>query len=133
MVTLGAGLAPASFLAGSSRSGAVSLEQVSFEAFASRKGAVFFAYPESGPSARLRLIRAERRLASHAGARSARGADNEQFSLLFRLSDGPALQQDTYEFEHPGIGRFAMFIVPVRVGNDPRQEHYEAIFNRSPC
>jgi hypothetical protein len=56
-------------------------------------------------------------------------AGNEKFSLLFR---GPAqlpLEQDTYLFEHPRIGRFSIFIVPIGC-MDTTHCLYEAIFDR---
>lgn len=52
----------------------------------------------------------------------------EQFSLIF---SGPAdsfLAQGTYEFTHPGMGRFALFIVPI--GSSPQGFRYQAVFNR---
>jgi hypothetical protein len=52
----------------------------------------------------------------------------EVFSLEF---DGPAatpLPQAEYQFDHPVIGEFALFIVPV--GCDGDVLHYEAVFNR---
>jgi hypothetical protein len=51
-----------------------------------------------------------------------------QFSLLFRGPRQPALDQGTYRVEHPAIGAFALFLVPVGESADAR--HYEAIFNR---
>lgn len=60
--------------------------------------------------------------------RSGGPADAESFSLLF---EGPATQplgQGTFTFSHPGLGRFALFIVPVSAERGARQ--YEAVFNR---
>ena len=50
------------------------------------------------------------------------------FSLLFRGPFLPALAQQIYAFEHDGLGRFDLFIVPVR--QDTQGLYYEAIFNR---
>lgn len=52
----------------------------------------------------------------------------EHFSLIF---SGPAesyLPQGTYEFAHPGVGRFSIFIVPI--GGSPQGFRYQAVFNR---
>jgi hypothetical protein len=50
----------------------------------------------------------------------------ERWSLTFR---GPAgLSQGTYCLEHPGIGAFELFLVPV--GRDALGNYYEAAFNR---
>ncbi len=52
----------------------------------------------------------------------------ESFSLFF---DGPVDQpliQQIYSFEHPQLGRFDLFIVPVSKEREHMQ--YEAVFNR---
>jgi hypothetical protein len=57
------------------------------------------------------------------------GMDGEQrFSMLFRGPVDRPLGQETYQFEHDRIGRFTLFIVPMRPEQDAR--YYEAIFNR---
>jgi hypothetical protein len=50
------------------------------------------------------------------------------FSLLFRGPSAPALAQQIYPFAHDRLGRFDLFIVPVR--QDAQGLYYEAIFNR---
>ncbi len=52
----------------------------------------------------------------------------EYFSLIFQGPATPALPQKIYDFEHPAIGKFSIFIVPVGRSADGLQ--YEAIFNR---
>jgi len=52
----------------------------------------------------------------------------ESFSLLFRGPVDPLLPQKIYTFEHPEIGTFSIFIVPV--GQDSAGTTYQAIFNR---
>jgi Domain of unknown function (DUF6916) len=126
-LTLAAGLAPASLFARSWRN--ISLDQIDFETFLTQQGAVFRVLPESAPAVKLKLVEVQKRQATCPGALAAEDAENEKFSLLFRGGDSPALRQDTYVFEHDDIGRFAMFIVPVRIGNDGRN-YYQAIFNR---
>jgi hypothetical protein len=49
------------------------------------------------------------------------------FSLLFSLPSGEYLPQASYLFEHEKIGRFPLFIVPVKT---PKGTRYEAIFSR---
>ncbi|HWY78167.1 MAG TPA: hypothetical protein VN281_21305, partial [Verrucomicrobiae bacterium] len=60
---------------------------------------------------------------------NAADARNERFSLLFSGPLNRTLLQGSYIFEHLGIGRFEMFIVPVGPDStNPR--YYEAVFNR---
>lgn len=56
------------------------------------------------------------------------GASLETFSLLFWSSSNVKLPQGTYPLQHPALGEFALFIVPVARAN-PGQL-YEAVFNR---
>jgi hypothetical protein len=58
---------------------------------------------------------------------SAKGG--ECFSLLFRGGSGRALRQNTYNVDHPSLGRFALFLVPV--GTDEHgAQGYLATVNR---
>jgi len=50
------------------------------------------------------------------------------FTLLFRGPGEPLLPQQIYPVEHDRLGRFDLFIVPVR--RDARGLYYEAVFNR---
>ena len=50
------------------------------------------------------------------------------FSLLFKGSKDPLLEQCTYEFNHNQIGTFHLFIVPIKQDNDGT--YYQAVFNR---
>jgi hypothetical protein len=129
-VTLAAGFAPISFF--SRQSPDASPAQINFDAFLTQTGTVFRALPESSPAVRLKLVEVRQNSRDYPGAHQAADARNEKFSLLFCGGDGPALEQNTYIFEHPDLGRFAMFIVPARVGDD-RRNYYQAIFNRLPC
>lgn len=56
-------------------------------------------------------------------------AEYEKFSLMFRGPKSPLLAQRIYRFEHPRIGWFEMFIVPV-VTEGKNRQHYQAVFNR---
>jgi hypothetical protein len=54
----------------------------------------------------------------------------ECFSLQFTGSSLKAFNQKTYRVDHPALGEFSMFLVPVspRTGTGPL--HYEAVINR---
>ncbi len=106
----------------------VSLEQIGPGDFARQLNTAFLVRPEG--SAPVGIVLTEIGLPGSPDAAShAEDADNEKFALLFRGPLGSPLSQDTYAFEHPRIGSFAMFIVPVGC-LDPSHCYYEAIFNR---
>jgi hypothetical protein len=69
----------------------------------------------------------------HAGALPAMTvpevAGNENFALTFHGPGHSPLPQDTYPFDHPQLGRLAIFIVPV---GQPVATHcrYQAVFSR---
>jgi Domain of unknown function (DUF6916) len=52
----------------------------------------------------------------------------EQFSVLFRGPKNPYLPQAIYSLEHPKLGKFPLFIVPI--GPDEQGMCYQAVFNR---
>jgi hypothetical protein len=52
----------------------------------------------------------------------------QAFSIEFRGPVTAALPQGEYRFEHPKIGAFQLFIVPV--GRVDDELEYEAVFNR---
>jgi hypothetical protein len=54
--------------------------------------------------------------------------DHINFSLQFRGPLQPVLLQQIYQVEHDGLGRFDLFIVPIR--RDAHGLYYEAVFNR---
>jgi hypothetical protein len=51
------------------------------------------------------------------------------FSLLFRGPLQPLLPQRIYPVEHDRLGRFDLFMVPIR--RDAHGLYYEAVFNRA--
>ena len=52
----------------------------------------------------------------------------EQFSIIFRGPLDTFLEQQTYQLEHPRMGTFDLFLVPVRKQEDGF--YYEACFAR---
>lgn len=54
------------------------------------------------------------------------GAPRAPFSLVFTGPADPALPQGSRRLEHPSLGAFELFLVPV--GRDERGMHYEAVF-----
>jgi hypothetical protein len=59
---------------------------------------------------------------------SAFDTGRECFSLIFLASDTTRLPQNTYATEHSSLGRFSLFVVPIRSFKSGR--YYEAVFNR---
>jgi hypothetical protein len=56
-------------------------------------------------------------------------SEEECFSLLFRAPRGrESLRQNTYTMEHPALGAFRLFVVPM--GGDRHARYYEAVINR---
>lgn len=53
----------------------------------------------------------------------------EQFSVMFDAPASTALPQGTYAVQHPSLGAFDLFIVPVG-GSKARRAEYEACFSR---
>lgn len=105
------------------------LDTIGFGHFSSQLGTAFRVWPNPEQVVELVLVEAQQQAANYPEALWAPDAHNEKFSLIFQ---GPAsfrLDQDTYLFEHPGLGRFPMFIVPVFTGSS-EDAYYEAIFNR---
>jgi hypothetical protein len=56
--------------------------------------------------------------------------DGEAFSLIFRARGNARIEQGTFEFEHAGLGRFPLFLVPV--GRAIRGQSLQVIVNRIP-
>ena len=126
-LTLTAGIAPAACLSALWPVRKVTLDQISFADFSAQVDTVFTV--DQKP-VELKLVEAKLMPTFHPPNRMAIDAGNEKFSLLFSGAKAPALTQDTYIFEHAGIGRFEMFIVPV-ASRDSSRSYYQAIFNRA--
>lgn len=106
----------------------VPLEQIGPGDYARQLNTTFLVRAEQAAPVEILLIEI-RPLGSLTAAPNAEDADNEKFALLFRGPSGSPLSQDTYAFEHPRIGSFVMFIVPVGC-LDQSHCYYEAVFNR---
>jgi hypothetical protein len=121
---------PAAAMASSSLRGTVELSAIQYASFARQAGTLFHVLDESGVGVFLRLIEVKAFVPANESAdANADDARNERFSLLFSGPLNRTLSQGSYVFEHLGIGRFEMFIVPV--GPDSSNPHYyEAVFNR---
>ena len=55
----------------------------------------------------------------------------ESFSLIFKGHGNAKLGQETYTIEHPRLGAFPLFLVPV--GPARRGQSFEAVVNRIPA
>ena len=82
---------------------------------------------QAGVSLRL----AEARAVTSPGRSSLVDGGERAFALLFLGPTDRPLTQDTYTLEHAGLGRVAMFLVPV-MRQEGGVQRYEAIFNRQP-
>lgn len=88
------------------------------ETFVAHVGSTFrVVRPELGPL-RVRLLESK----AHRGA-------GESFSLLFHGSPRAPVQQGIYRIEHPSLGAFELFLVPV--GRGVRGQDFEAVINRT--
>jgi hypothetical protein len=57
-----------------------------------------------------------------------KGNGVESFSLIFRCSDHQVYPQRIYTLDHPAMGIFDLFLVPVK--GDAGGVYYEAVFTR---
>lgn len=107
----------------------VSLENISFGAFCQSLNTIFTVRDNVRSVATMRLVEAT--LLPHLQQTASPSEDvmNEKFSLRFVGAPDCAVPQDTYWFEHPRLGRFPIFVVPVGPAN-AEIACYEAVFNR---
>ena len=106
----------------------LSLDDLRLATFAGQLRTVFSVTDASTGRMELELIEASQSQSPSQTAR-ALDAEYEKFSLIFRGPKAPVLAQQIYRFEHPQIGWFHMFIVPI-VTPKTNEQHYQAIFNR---
>jgi hypothetical protein len=128
-VAVTASFVPAEVFSGPLRSRQVSLDQISFSAFEAQLNTVFVVRSAAGPSVKLALIHVEALTPHKSAPANAEDAQNEKFSLVFAGPRNQPLGQDTYTFEHSGLGEFEMFIANIGV-DDSKRYYYEATFNR---
>lgn len=88
------------------------------ETFVPHVGSTFRVARPELPPLRVRLLESKRR----------HGA-GESFSLLFHDNRQARVQQGTYRIEHPSLGAFDLFLVPV--GRGVRGQDIEAVINRT--
>ncbi len=103
---------------------------VCYETFRRLQETHFFLFQKAGSTVPLRLTTVVK--SQHPSRASAPDAMNEKFSLIFRGRSDQKLDQDTYSFYHPEMGKFLMFIVPVSSPRDGTRRFYEAVFNCEP-
>ena len=112
-----------------SQSPEVSLDTLGFAAF-SRVLGTRFNVSQRPASVRLELIEfsAGGNLVSQRS--KVKESNPGQFSLIFRGAKDQPLSQNTYTFQHDKLGRFSIFIVPVRAMDAASKIYYQAVFNR---
>ena len=97
------------------------LESFTIETFAPLVGGVFVMHLDPATDVTLELVDA---LSARAGPPLAEM--RSPFSLVFRGPHEPVAVQRIYRLDHPTLGSFELFIVPV--GPDDRGMRYEAVF-----
>jgi hypothetical protein len=99
------------------------LEQFTYSTFQKHINEAFRLYLSPEQSIDLKLV-----TATDTSAKQPTGC--ESFSIVFLGSQQPLLPQDTYLLQHPELGEFQLFIVPIR--QDKNGSYYEAVFSRIP-
>lgn len=94
-------------------------EDLTREAFLEQLNSKFLMRPANAEPLELELV-------SVTELPSAPGQD--QFSVIFLAPLNAPMAQGVYQLEHPQLGTFGIFLVPV--GRDPQGLQYEALFNR---
>jgi hypothetical protein len=123
-----AALTPASALGAQPPLGRVPLERIRQSDFVAQLDSTF-RVRASTTEVEVRLVEVRPRLGAGPENPAAADAQNEKFALLFSGPLAPRLEQDTYPFTHPNLGRFALFIALIG-HTDQTRRYYEAIFNR---
>ena len=96
----------------------------SADQFAPHEGSDFIVGAPAEGILRLKLVRLTRH-GIHPGA-----PRPDPFSLEFVGPPEPVLPQAIYAFEHPAMGHFDLFIVPLGpIGRTDARMRYEAVFN----
>lgn len=118
---------PLAGLASPTRQTEVDLQDLPFGAFAGQLHSAFRA--GSGPDERVSLKLVEARPTLTRSKPNLPDAAFEKFSLLFRGPQDRRLVSAIHRFEHPSLGCFNLFIVPI-LARDQTHAYYEAVFNR---
>lgn len=105
----------------------MALNKLNFRTFAAQLDTVFQVTLENGASVPLILKEATKRTPTKSDGPLAK--TYERFSLVFIGPWDQVLEQRIHSFQHPRIGNFEIFIVPV-ISRDTGGAHYECIFNR---
>jgi hypothetical protein len=100
------------------------LESFTVRTFSGHLGSTFRLHPESSDSLEVELVSATDLSESPDGKAAGRG---RPFSIVFRGPGDVLLPQRIYRMEHPEIGAFDLFLVPI--GPDEKGLCYEAVFN----
>ncbi len=107
----------------------VPLEEIGLTAFLRQNRTWFTIRPVTGHEVSVFLDQIQPTPVAGLAQPSDEDARNEKFSLIFRGFSELRLEQNTYMFSHPRLGRFTMFIVPIG-SIDSSGTFYEAVFNR---
>lgn len=99
------------------------LESFTVQTFSEHLGSTFRIHPDASNSLDIELISAAE---LGGGAGSDQAGRRRPFSIVFRGPGDVLLPQRIYRMEHPGIGSFELFLVPI--GPDEKGLRYEAIF-----
>ena len=105
------------------------LSELNFSDFSAQIDTKFVFFPETLPPVELTL-RTAKPWALGRCIKEDEAKPPVSFSLVFLGPPKPFLSQQMYRVEHPVIGAFPLFIVPV--GKRPEGFLYEAVFNRGP-
>jgi hypothetical protein len=108
-----------------------SLREIPCADLARQLNTPFLVQSESGRTIKVTLaaVRMQKERPLKPGRRPPADAGNEKFSLVFSGCRGELLEQNTYPFEHPKLGRFDLFVVPVFTRNLAKID-YEVVVNR---
>jgi len=104
------------------------INQLKLETFVPLVGSRFRVYKDATGSIELQLAEATEFSGHGNQPAPGTGLIQESFSVIFDGPDSRFLPQGMYVFEHEGLGRFELFIVPV--GRKPGSFQYQAVFNR---
>ena len=99
--------------------GIVMPDELSIAIFKSHLNTAFQATDPEGHAVPMKLIEVSE------GPQDAR---LEQYSVVFQAPPDALNSQGNYQFRHPGIGAFLIFIVPI--GKDAEGLYYEAVFSQ---